>query len=35
MSYFDLRRDLFRAAFGSALPYPDYLATGNAREQAV
>ena len=33
--YFDLRRDLFRGAFASALPYPDYLATGSARERAA
>ena len=33
--YFDLRRDLFRTAFASALPYPDYLATGNARERRL
>ena len=35
MSYLDLRSDLFRRAFQGASAYPDYLATGNDREQAA
>lgn len=33
--YFDLRADLFRRAFADALPYADYLASGNERERAA
>ena len=35
MSYLDLRSDLFRRAFRGAVPYRDYLATGNGRERAA
>ncbi len=35
MSYLDLRSDLFRRAFGGAVPYRDYLATGNDRERGA
>ena len=35
MSYLDLRSDLFRRAFQGAVPYRDYLTTGNDREQAA
>ena len=31
--YFDLRAALYRRAFGEAAAYPDYLATGDARER--
>ena len=33
--YFDLRSELFRRAFGDALLYREYLATGNGRQQAA
>ena len=35
MSYLDLRSDLFRHAFQDAVPYGDYLTTGNDRERAA
>ena len=31
--YFDLRAALYRRAFGEAAAYPDYFATGDARER--
>lgn len=34
-AYFDRRSDLFERAFRNAARYPDYLATGNARERAA
>ena len=34
-AYFDRRSDLFERAFGEAVGYPEYLATGNARERGV
>ncbi len=34
-AYFDRRSDLFRDAFEEGLPYSDYVATGNDREQAA
>ena len=34
-AYFDRRSRLFETAFASALPYSDYLATGDRRERAV
>ena len=33
--YFDQRTDLFRQTFRNSLTYPQYLATGNAREAAA
>ena len=33
--YFDRRSELFHRAFGDALPYREYLATGNSREAAA
>ena len=34
-AYFDLRSELFHRAFRDALPYREYLATGNSREAAA
>lgn len=34
MSYLDVRSDLFRRVFHDAVPYRDYLLTGNDRERA-
>ena len=34
-AYFDLRSELFRRVFRNALPYAEYLATGNSRERAA
>ena len=34
-AYIDLRSDLFRRAFAGGVPYRQYLATGNGREQAA
>ena len=34
-AYFDRRSDLFRRAFHDAVPYRDYLTTGNDRERAA
>ena len=33
--YFDRRSELFRRALRDALPYREYLATGNSREAAA
>ncbi len=34
-AYFDLRSELFRRIFRDAVPYPNYVATGNDRERAA
>ena len=35
MSYLDVRSDLFQRVFRDAVPYRDYLLTGNVRERAA